>query len=63
MSLIARKCLAGSIRFAAGAQVRHGTFIPVILMQDMAERGTVGEIIEVKRGFARNFLIPRKMAG
>jgi ribosomal protein L9 len=29
----------------------------------MEKRGIVGDIIEVKRGFARNFLIPRKKAG
>ena len=44
-------------------QVRHGTAIPVILTQDIENRGSVGEVVEVKRGFARNYLIPRKMAG
>jgi hypothetical protein len=42
---------------------RNGTSISVILMQDIEKQGNKGEIIKVKRGFARNFLIPRKMAG
>ena len=29
----------------------------------MEKRGIVGDIVQVKRGFARNFLIPRKKAG
>jgi large subunit ribosomal protein L9 len=34
----------------------------VILMQDMDSLGLAGEIIEVARGYARNFLIPKKVA-
>lgn len=43
-------------------QLRHGTSIPIILLQDIPEKGVKGEIIKVKRGFARNYLIPRKLA-
>ncbi|KAJ1420374.1 ribosomal protein L9, N-terminal domain-containing protein [Ochromonadaceae sp. CCMP2298] len=43
-------------------QKRHGTSIPVILTQAFENRGEKGDVIEVKRGFARNFLIPRKYA-
>jgi large subunit ribosomal protein L9 len=34
----------------------------VILRQDYETLGLVGEVVEVKAGFARNFLIPRKIA-
>jgi ribosomal protein L9 len=33
------------------------------LVDDIEKRGKKGETIKVKRGFARNLLIPRKMAG
>lgn len=34
----------------------------VILLQDIYKHGVAGEVVEVANGFARNFLIPRKMA-
>ena len=34
----------------------------VILLENMRKIGSIGEIIEVKRGFARNFLIANKKA-
>ena len=34
----------------------------VILLENIKRIGTIGEIIEVKRGFARNFLIANKKA-
>ena len=34
----------------------------VILTEDVAELGTCGQTVEVKPGYARNFLIPRNMA-
>jgi large subunit ribosomal protein L9 len=34
----------------------------VILAQDVENLGKIGEVIQVKEGFARNFLIPRKKA-
>ncbi len=34
----------------------------VILVKDVEGWGTVGDIIEVKRGFARNYLIPKGLA-
>jgi len=34
----------------------------VILLENMRRIGSIGEIIEVKRGFARNFLISNKKA-
>lgn len=42
---------------------RHGTSISVILLENLEKRGQKGEVIDVKRGFARNFLVPRKKAG
>ena len=34
----------------------------VILLENIKRIGSIGEIIEVKRGFARNFLIANKKA-
>jgi large subunit ribosomal protein L9 len=34
----------------------------VILASDVEKVGNLGDIIEVKKGFARNFLMPRKLA-
>jgi large subunit ribosomal protein L9 len=34
----------------------------VILTSDVEKVGNLGEVIEVKKGFARNFLLPRKLA-
>lgn len=34
----------------------------VILIHDVPNLGTAGEVVEVKPGYARNYLIPRKFA-
>jgi large subunit ribosomal protein L9 len=34
----------------------------VILLQDVEHVGLRGEVVDVKRGYARNFLLPRKLA-
>ena len=34
----------------------------VILLENIKRVGSIGEIIDVKRGFARNFLIANKKA-
>jgi large subunit ribosomal protein L9 len=34
----------------------------VILQQDVKDLGKVGELVNVKTGYARNFLFPRKLA-
>lgn len=34
----------------------------IILTQDVKKLGTIGEIVNVKDGYARNFLLPRSMA-
>jgi large subunit ribosomal protein L9 len=34
----------------------------LILTSDVEKVGSLGDIIEVKKGFARNFLLPRKLA-
>lgn len=34
----------------------------VILSADVEKVGSLGDVIEVKNGFARNFLLPRKLA-
>jgi large subunit ribosomal protein L9 len=34
----------------------------IILLQDVEKLGLRGEIVEVKRGYARNYLLPRRLA-
>ena len=34
----------------------------IILLENVRKVGSIGEIIDVKRGFARNFLISKKKA-
>lgn len=34
----------------------------VILRKDIETLGNIGDIVDVKEGYARNFLIPRKIA-
>ena len=34
----------------------------VILMEDVDKLGKLGDVVNVKRGHARNFLFPRKLA-
>jgi large subunit ribosomal protein L9 len=34
----------------------------VILREDVPELGIIGDVVEVKPGYARNYLIPRGMA-
>ena len=41
---------------------RQGTSVAIVLLKDLPGRGNAGDIIQVKRGFARNLLIPRKTA-
>ncbi len=34
----------------------------VILLEKIAKLGNIGEVVKVKDGFARNYLLPNKMA-
>ena len=34
----------------------------IVLLENLKKLGTIGQIINVKRGYARNFLIPQKKA-
>lgn len=34
----------------------------VILLEDIPKLGTAGEVVEVKRGFGKNFLLPQRKA-
>jgi large subunit ribosomal protein L9 len=36
--------------------------VEVILLQDVEKVGLRGEVVDVTRGYARNFLVPRKLA-
>jgi hypothetical protein len=42
---------------------RYGGFIPVVLLQDLEKRGKKGDLIKVRRGHARNHLVPKGIAG
>ena len=37
-------------------------FLKVILLENVRKVGSIGEIIDVKRGYARNYLISQKKA-
>ena len=56
-------------RFASSSTIpkfifaRFGSSISVILLEKLDRKGDCGDEIKVKRGFARNYLIPRKKAG
>jgi large subunit ribosomal protein L9 len=36
--------------------------VKIILREDVRDLGNAGELVEVKEGYARNYLLPRKMA-
>jgi large subunit ribosomal protein L9 len=38
------------------------TVMQIILQQDVEKLGTRGQVLEVKEGYARNYLLPRKLA-
>ncbi|MDH5674418.1 MAG: 50S ribosomal protein L9 [Myxococcales bacterium] len=38
------------------------THVQVILKQDVDKLGTVGELVRVRSGYARNYLLPRSLA-
>jgi large subunit ribosomal protein L9 len=40
----------------------HMEHIKVILLQKVAKLGSIGDIVSVKPGFARNYLLPEKIA-
>ena len=44
-------------------QRRYASFTSVILLQNLEKKGNQGEIVKVRGGYARNILIPRKIAG
>lgn len=50
-----------SWRYGMGSYRCAGS-IPVLLLQSVINKGTTGEIVSVRRGFARNYLFPKKMA-
>ena len=52
--------LQGIIYFRTGE--RRGDRVKVILLQDVKGVGKKGEVKEVSDGYARNYLIPRKLA-
>jgi large subunit ribosomal protein L9 len=50
-------------RAVAGFQaIRCGSSIPVILIDNVENWGNAGEIVKVKRGYARNYLVPKAKA-
>ena len=47
---------------AALEQLKGRNTMQVILRKDIEKLGKIGEVVQVKGGYARNFLIPRGMA-
>jgi large subunit ribosomal protein L9 len=52
----------GGVQRVFRSSYRCGTSLRVLLLQHLDTHGKPGEIVSVKRGYARNFLIPRKIA-
>src|SRR6185369_3486689 len=53
----------GQARPRDGApSVRAGGVMEVILTRDVEKLGLKGEVVDVKRGYARNYLLPRRLA-
>src|SRR4029079_10892403 len=53
----------GQARPRDGApSVRAGVVMEVILRSDVEKLGLKGEVVDVKRGYARNYLLPRRLA-
>jgi hypothetical protein len=44
-------------------QLRHVSFVSVLLVKQLTNKGSVGDVIKVRGGYARNILIPQKIAG
>lgn len=44
------------------SQRRHGTNMRVLLLKDLENKGKTGDIVTVRRGYARNKLIPGQIA-
>jgi large subunit ribosomal protein L9 len=53
---------SSTLRTQQHQQIRAGSSIKIILLENHEKKGAAGDIVEVKRGYARNFLIPRKIA-
>lgn len=58
-----RSCTGISSQISRSVGIRHGSSISVILTQAHPTLGSKGDLVKVKRGFARNLLVPRKIAG
>ena len=56
-----RRSTVNLVEKSLQVQVRSGSSINVILLKDLENKGKSGEIVSVKRGHARNLLIPRKI--
>ncbi|KAK9829680.1 hypothetical protein WJX72_007314 [[Myrmecia] bisecta] len=54
--------LCAQLQFLRGAKAKAKAKLPVILTQDVAKLGTEGARLAVRPGFARNYLVPHKLA-
>jgi large subunit ribosomal protein L9 len=50
-----------SSRHECEVSERESMSIEVLLMSDVPDLGTAGQIVSVKEGYARNYLLPRKL--
>jgi hypothetical protein len=57
-SCIAKMLIGSSMNFGK----RQGSTVKVVLLESYESLGAQGDIVGVKAGFARNFLIPKKKA-
>ena len=52
----------GCIEFVAGQKMTRSLSMEVILSQDVSALGKIGQLVKVKDGYARNYLLPKKLA-
>ena len=43
-------------------QLNKGYYMNIILLEKIKKLGDIGDVVSVKSGFARNFLVPNKKA-
>jgi large subunit ribosomal protein L9 len=59
MDSAGRVSIPSRYRYLKGSEA---DIMQIILQEDVEKLGTRGQVVEVKEGYARNFLLPRKLA-
>jgi len=56
---LASEIFLSSLRSKFSEQTASGGFMEVILKEDIVNLGKIGEVVRVRDGYARNYLLPR----